>query len=176
MAGMLYATPGPGFVGHRTIFQFVNDDGTDKATACGQCAIATVLANRNRIDKSIDGLRMVEKAYPADVASGAAGTSANRVKRALTEKKLEYYGAAERKGLEDALRRKSAAIALVQNTAGLAGSVTGPAGSWYSAVIAKGCTSRIMAAHHSSAWSNFEEMWSSPISVIGGMGKGVICC
>jgi hypothetical protein len=34
------------------------------------------------------------------VVSGTTGTSANRVKNALSEEKLEYYGADERKGLE----------------------------------------------------------------------------
>jgi hypothetical protein len=172
---MLYATPGPGFVGHLSIFQFVNDDGADKVTACGQAAIATVLANRRRIPKTSIGLQAVEKAYPADVLSGTAGTSPNRVKRALTDKGLDYFCADERKGLEDALRRKFAAVALIQNSAGLAG--MGDGAHWF---VVFGCD--INGVHVTNygaspfiSWSTFDELWSSPISVIGGMGKRVIC-
>jgi hypothetical protein len=84
MAGMLFASPSPGpeFVGHSSIFQFVNADGVDPATTCGQAAIATVLANRHRIPKSIAGLRQIEKAYPG-MCSRAPGGQAPAGSHAL---------------------------------------------------------------------------------------------
>jgi hypothetical protein len=175
MAGMLYATPGPGFVGHRAIFQFVNADGADAATACGQAAIATVLANRRRIPKSIAGLQQVEKDSSADVASGAWGTSAGRVERALTAHGLRYRYAEGRKELHDALRKKAAAIALIQNTAGLGG--IGDGAHWF---VVFGCDGKgVHVTNYSPlfiAWPRFEEMWSGPIPTLAVMGSRAICC
>jgi hypothetical protein len=175
MAAMLYATPGQGFVGHQSIFQFENKDGTDAATACGQCAIATVLANRRRIPKSIAGLRQVEKEYSADVASGAWGTSAGRVERALSGFGLRYRYAEGQKELREALRKKAAAIALIQNTAGLGG--MGDGAHWF---VVFGCD--IKGVHVTNytplfiAWPRFEEMWSGPIPTMAVMGGRAICC
>jgi hypothetical protein len=53
MAGMLFANPGPNFIGHHSLFQFINSDGTDQNTACGQAAIAMVLANYRKIPKTV---------------------------------------------------------------------------------------------------------------------------
>ncbi len=152
MAGMLFASPSPGpeFVGHSSIFQFVNADGVDPATTCGQAAIATVLANRHRIPKSIAGLRQIEKAYPADVLSGAWGTSAGRVARALTAYHLGHRHADGREGLEQAL-------------SGIGCDTNGVYVTNYS-------------LPPFIAWSKFEEMWSGPIPTMDGMGKRVICC
>jgi hypothetical protein len=178
MAGMLFASPspGPGFVGHSSIFQFVNADGVDPATTCAQAAIATVLANRHRIPKSIDGLRQIEKAYPADVLSGAWGTSAGRVARALTAYHLGHRHADGREGLEQALSGKRAAISLIQNTAGLGG--IGDGAHWF---VVFGCdTNGVYVTNYGLppfiAWSKFEDMWSAPIPTMDGMGKRVICC
>jgi hypothetical protein len=176
MAGMLFTTPGPGFVGHLSLFQFVNADGADLATACGQAAIATVLANYGRIPKSIAGLQEVEKKYPADVLSGALGTSAGRVERALAGYQLGYHHAVGRQGLEGALRRKKAAIALIQNTAGLGGISDGA--HWF---VVFGCdTNGVHVTNYGLppfiAWAKFEEMWSGPIPITGGMNKRVIYC
>ena len=175
MVGMLYANPGPGFVGHQSIFQFVNNDGADPDTACGQAAIATVLANRRRIPKSISGLRKVETNYSADVASGAWGTSAGRVERALTAFGLRYCYAEGRNELQDALRKKAAAIAMIQNTAGLGG--IGDGAHWF---VVFGCDNKgVHVTNYSPlfiAWSRFEEMWSGPIPTLAVMGSRAICC
>lgn len=177
MAGILTATsPGPGFLGHRSIFQFVNTDGTDPATVCGQAAIATALANRGRVEKSIAGLRKVEQAYPADVLSGVAGTSAGKVLRALTEENVKHYQANGRKGLEEALRRKWAGIALIQNTAGLL--KVGDGAHWF--VVFASDSNGVYVTNFDNPpfinWSKFEDMWSGPIPTLGGMGERVICC
>jgi hypothetical protein len=176
MAAMLFANLGPGFVGHASIFQFVNADGADPATACGQAAIATVLANRGRIPKSTDGLKKIESAYPADVLSGVLGTSAGRVERALTAYGLGHHHVDGRQALQQALRAGAAAISLIQNTAGLSG--IGDGAHWF---VVFGCD--INGVHVTNyglppfiAWSKFEEMWSGPIPLAGGMRKRVICC
>jgi hypothetical protein len=168
---------GPGFVGHRSIYQFVNDDGANPATACGQAAIATVLANYGRIRKDISGLRRIEKSHPADMASGALGTSAGRVERALGAYGLGYSHVDGRQGLEEALGQKRAAIALIQNTAGLGG--VGDGAHWF---VVFGCDiNGVHATNYGPLrpfidWAKFEEMWSGPIPVMGGMGSRVICC
>jgi len=175
---MLFASPSPGprFVGHSSIFQFVNADGVDPPTTCGQAAIATVLANYGRIPKSIDGLRQIEDTYPADVLSGVLGTSAGRVGRALTAHKLGHRYVVGREGLQQALSGKRAAISLIQNTAGLCGISDGA--HWF---VVFGCdTKGVYVTNYGLppfiAWSKFEEMWSGPIPTMDGMSKRVICC
>ena len=178
MAGMLFASPNPGpeFVGHSSIFQFENADGVNPATTCGQAAIATVLANYGRIPKSIDGLRKIEKAYPADVLAGAWGTSAGRVARALTAYHVGHRHVDGREGLEEALSRKRAGISLIQNSAGLCGIRDGA--HWF---VIFGCDAQgVYVTNYGTPplirWSKFEEMWSGPIPTMDGMSKRVICC
>jgi hypothetical protein len=99
MPGMLYANPGPSFVGHTSIFQFSNWDGADPDTACGKAAIATVLANRGKIPKSIVGLQQIERAYPGDFLSGAWGTSVGRVESAMADYNLGPSPRGQAKGV-----------------------------------------------------------------------------
>jgi hypothetical protein len=173
---MLYATPGPNYGGHRSIYQFVNADGADPATACGQAAIATVLANRKRIPQSLAGLQQIEKDYPADVVSGALGTSSGRVKRALKGNGLGYRMADGRKELESALRSGAAAISLIQNTGGLGG--MGDGAHWF---VVFGCDQNgVHVTNYGFPpfvdWARFETMWSAPIPAVDGMGGRAICC
>jgi hypothetical protein len=176
MAGMLFANPGPKFVGHRSLFQFVNADGADPDTVCGQAAVATVLANRRRIPQTVAGLRAIETAFPADVLSGAWGTSAGRIERALSAYKLGYRYATGRQGLEEALRGMKAAIALIQNSPGLGG--IGNGAHWF---VVFGCDANGVHVTNFGlppfiAWSRFEEMWSGPIPTVAGMCERVITC
>jgi hypothetical protein len=170
MAGTLLTTPGKNFVGHQSIFQFENNDGADPGTACGQAAIATVLANRGRIPKTIAGLQAIEKKYPADVLSGVAGTSPDRIRRAMREHSLGYRNLDGRERLRAALRTKAAAIALIQNQ----GQVTA---HWF---VVFGCDAYgVHVTNYSPqviAWSDFEDMWSDTIPTVAGMGERVICC
>ena len=122
------ANPGPWFLGHSTIFQFVNADGQNPASACGQAAIATVLANHKKIPMSVAGLRMVEKSHPADIISGVLGTSPAQIRRALKDYNLDYRYVDGQKGLKDAIRRRRVAIVLIQKTPGCVGLGTGRTG------------------------------------------------
>jgi hypothetical protein len=176
MAGMLFATPGPNFVGHQSIYQFVNADGADPGTVCGPAAVATVMANRGKIPKSLAGLQKIEKAYPPDVISGALGTSPNRVLRALKENDIRHRKVDGQKELEDALRRGAAAIALIQNTAGLAG--LGDGAHWF---VIFGCDANGVHVTNYGfppfiAWAKFEPMWSAPVPAATGMGGRAIAC
>jgi hypothetical protein len=176
MAAMLFANPGPGFVGHPSIFQFVNADGADPATVCGQAAIATVLANRNRIPKTIEGLQAIEKHYPANIASGALGTTAGLVERALDHYTLGHRYETGRKGLETALGQKRVAIALIQNTAGISG--IGDGAHWF---VVFGCDRHGVHVTNYGlppfvAWTRFQDMWSGVIPTCALMGERFIIC
>jgi hypothetical protein len=175
MAGMLFITPGPTFVGHSSIYQFENADGADPGRVCGQAAIATVLANYHRIPQAIAGLKVIEKDFPPDVLSGAWGTSSARIERALSAHKLGFGHARERKGLEDAMRRRRAAIALIQNAPGLGGA--GQGAHWF---VVFGCDAGGVYVTNfpstSIAWSKLEEMWTGPIPLLAGMRERVITC
>jgi len=175
---MLFASPNPGpdFVGHYSIFQFVNNDGVDRATVCGPAAIATVLANYGRIPKSIAGLRKVEDAFPADVFNGAWGTSAGHVERVLTAYAVAHRYAVGRNGLEQALRGKRAAISLIQNVPGLSGISDGA--HWF---VIFGCDAKgVYVTNYEPtffiSWTTFDDLWAAPIPMLGGMCRRVICC
>jgi hypothetical protein len=176
MAGMLYATPGPNFVGHQSIYQFVNADGVDPGTVCGPAAVATVLANRGKIPKSLAGLQTIEKAYPPDVISGALGTSPGRVLRALKAYNMHHRKVDGQKELTGALSGGAAAIALIQNTAGIGG--LGDGAHWF---VIFGCDANGVHVTNYGfppfiAWIKFEEMWSSPVPAATGMGGRAIAC
>lgn len=176
MAGMLVATPGPKFAGHHSIFQFINADGTDPGTVCGTAAIATVLANRGRIPKAAKELQAIEKSYPADILSGALGTSPSRIKRALTGYKLGYRELTGRASLEGAMRTGGAAISLIQNTPGLGG--IGHGAHWF---VVFGCDANgVYVTNYSYPpfipWPEFEEKWAGPIPTLAGMRERVIAC
>jgi hypothetical protein len=175
MASMLHTTPGPKFVGRKSVFQFVNSDGTNPATACGQAALATVLAARRRIPMTIAGLRTVEDKYPADIVSGVWGTSRARVLSALNGFKLGHRYAKGRQGLHDDLVKGKYAIALIQNTAGLGG--IGDGAHWF---VVFGCDANgVHVTNYGTPvipWSDFEGMWSAPMPVAVGMGEQVITC
>jgi hypothetical protein len=176
MPGMLYANPGPSFVGHTSIFQFSNSDGADPDTACGQAAIATVLANRGKIPKSIVGLQQIEKAYPGDFLSGAWGTSVGRVESAMAEYNLGHHHVARRKGLEEALRLKHAAIVLIQNSPGL-GALFREGAHWF--VVFGGDTNGVHVTNYPKiflSWSEFEVKWSGIAPTSQGMGMRAISC
>jgi len=172
MAAVLSIHPGPGFMGHHSIFQFVNADSANQAKACGQAAIATVLANYHRLPKGIAGLQRIEKEYPPDVASGEWGTTADRIRRALTSYKVGHHNVSGRDGLEHAMRHRRAAIALVQNVGGIKNG-----GHWF---VVFGCDQNgIYATNYTTpfiAWSQFADMWSGAIPVVGGMAERVISC
>jgi hypothetical protein len=178
MAGTLFASPSPGpdFLGHYSIFQFVNADGVDPAITCGQAAIATVLANYGKIPQDVAGLRQIEDKFAADVLSGVWGTSTGRVERALSAHSLAHRHAVGREGLERALRGKRAAISLVQNTGGLCGISDGA--HWF---VIFGCdTKGVYVTNYGLPpfipWTKFDDMWAGPIPTMGGMGRRVICC
>jgi hypothetical protein len=176
MAGLLVATRGPGFAGHASIFEFVNADGANPATVCGPAAIATVLANRHRISKDIAGLQEIEKKYPADILSGALGTSPSQIKSALEGYGLGYRDVTGRAGLERVMRTGGAAISLIQNAPGLGG--IGQGAHWF---VVFGCeTSGVHVTNYGFSsllpWSKFEVMWAGPIPTLAGMGERVIGC
>jgi hypothetical protein len=178
MAGILYASPNPGpeFRGHHSIFQFVNADGINPATVCGQAAIATVMANYGKIPKSIKGLRQIERDYPADTASGAWGTSSGRMEHALRALGLGVCHEEGKDRLEQILFFKKAAISLIQNTAGLGG--IGDGAHWF---VIFGCDAKgVYVTNYGPppfiSWSQFEGMWSAPVPTMEGMGKKVLCC
>ncbi|MGB7217376.1 MAG: hypothetical protein WBD07_01095 [Vicinamibacterales bacterium] len=176
MAAMLSAMAGAGFAGHPSIFQFINADGTDPATVCGTAAIATVLANRNRIPKTLAGLQAIEKAYPADILSGALGTSPSRIKSALRAYNLGYREVTGRAGLESVLRTGGAAISLIQNAPGMSG--IGQGAHWF---VVFGCDGNgVYVTNYNFPpfipWGDFEVMWTGPIPTAAGMRERVIGC
>ena len=163
--------PGPAFVGHQSIFQFVNADTLKPAKECGQAAIATVLANYHIIPKSIDGLREVEKAYPPDMFWGVFGTGPDQIRKALKHYHLPHHRTHGREKLEKVLRGRGTAISLVQNTAGLFG--IGDGAHWF---VVFGCDANgVYVTNYGSPpfidWATFEKMWSGTIPTAVGMTK-----
>lgn len=176
MAGILTTTPGPKFVGRTSIYQFINSDGANPATACGQAALATVLAARRRIPRTLGGLRTVEADYPADIASGSWGTTPRRILDALDGHKLGHRYMTGREELHGALVQGKYAIALIQNTPGLGG--LGDGAHWF---VVFGCDANgVHVTNYGSppfiSWSVFEEMWTGTMPTFVGMNERVITC
>lgn len=73
------------------------------------------------------------------------------------------------------MRKKWAAISLIQNTPGLGG--IGDGAHWF---VVFGCDSNgVYVTNYSPlfiAWSRFEEMWSGAIPTLAVMGSRAICC
>lgn len=172
MAGMLYANPGKNFVGHNAVYQFVNADGANPGTACGQCAIATVLASRGKLPKAVSSLKTIEKSHPANLMGGEWGTLPGQIEDALDAYKIKRWHATGREGLVSGLKGKGVAIALIQNTAGLGG-VFGTR-HWFVVFGADDKNIHVTNYHTTSIpWREFEGLWSGSIT---GMSERVIMC
>jgi hypothetical protein len=67
------------------IFEYTNDGARNRATACGQAAIATLLTawGVKSADTGNTLIREIESRYPQDVAFGNLGTSWQRMEQAL---------------------------------------------------------------------------------------------
>jgi len=175
MAGMLYANPGRGFVGHKAVFQFVNADGLNPGTVCGPAAVATVLASRGLLPKVAATLRLIEGKYPPDLNGGKWGTSPGQIKAVLDGHKVTYWNATGREGLVAALKRKCAAITLIQNTPGLCG--IGDGAHWF--VVFGADDKGVHVSNYYKVfipWTKFEELRAGAIPYVAGLGERTIAC
>ncbi|HZF56772.1 MAG TPA: C39 family peptidase [Polyangiaceae bacterium] len=165
MAGIVKAEPaGGGFAGLNRIFQFVNEDGRKRETACGQAACATLLTYYRARAGDLSTLRAIEKSHPPDTPFGVLGTTPDGI-----EKTLKDYGVSSLTHVNDiaTLKRRIGAncpvICLIQNTAGLQG-LFGSA-HWF--VVFAYDDAGVFVTNYSPIhlkWDDFWGKWSSPLT------------
>ena len=102
MPDFLTATsPGQGFAGLESIYQFINEDGQNPENVCGLAACATLLSYCGLTGAELATLQEIEKNYPPDLFFGKLGTSPQRIREILG-----HYGA--RWGLHQGQHRRCA--------------------------------------------------------------------
>lgn len=154
-----------GFHGLSSIFQYVNADGQNPGTACGQAACATLLTYCAGRPANISTLRDIERTHPADIRGGQWGTSPSQIEACLT-----HYGARSTSHIEteDSLKRSLRSsfpvICIIQNSGGLFG--LGDGAHWFVPFAYN--DDGIFVTNYGSnpflTWAQWREKWNSPLS------------
>jgi hypothetical protein len=164
MAGTIYAYANTrGFYGLSSIYQYVNADGQNPRTVCGQAASATLLTYCTGRPANLSTLRAIERTHPPDILGGILGTSPRRVQAILV-----YYGAiglgtiGNEESLKRLIRGLFPVICLIQNSGGLFG--LGDGAHWLVAFAYN--DNGIFVTNYGNvflSWSAWREKWNSPL-------------
>jgi hypothetical protein len=162
---ILATTPGEGFAGLASIYQFTNDDGQNPDIVCGQAACATLLTHCGLTKSEIDTLREIEKNHPPDILFGKWGTSPWRIKAILESfgaNNLQEVRTLER--LKHWVGKSCPVVCLIQNTGGLFGLRHGA--HWF--VVFAYDNDGVFVTNYGNpchlSWSDFQKKWDSPLS------------